>query len=216
MLTTATTARPEASLTMGFWARFWPFAKADTNNSAPATALDSLRRVHVALVGAKIPHAIIGGLALGALGVPRMTKDVDLLVDADDAANVAAIMMALGFSRLDANETFSSFVFDVYMRVDFLHARRQRTRTMLREARVVRFQGHEMLVVRPEDFIGLKLQAIKNRPSHSSDRSDIERIVDHYGGQLDVARIRDYCTVLELPHELENIIARIDAATAGR
>ncbi|MBC7793288.1 MAG: nucleotidyltransferase [Clostridia bacterium] len=200
---------------MGFWSKLWPFAKADLIAEHPAAALETFRRTHRALAKANIPHAMIGGLALGALGIPRLTKDVDYLIEPEQKLRVAAIMVALGFQQVEDNETFSSFVFDVYMRVDFLHARSDRTRTMLHNARREQYQGTEMLVVQPEDLIGLKLQALKNRPWHSSDRADIERVVDSYAKQLDLSRIRDYCQVLELPDELERIIARINGAATG-
>lgn len=46
--------------------------------------LDALRVASDALTRAGIAHAVIGGLAVGANGYPRATKDVDFLVG-DDA-----------------------------------------------------------------------------------------------------------------------------------
>src|SRR5438477_162072 len=46
--------------------------------------LDALRVASEALTRAGIAHAVIGGLAVGANGYPRATKDVDFLVG-DDA-----------------------------------------------------------------------------------------------------------------------------------
>jgi hypothetical protein len=40
----------------------------------------ALLETHEALVKAGVPHALIGGLAVGAYGYPRATKDVDWLV----------------------------------------------------------------------------------------------------------------------------------------
>jgi hypothetical protein len=40
----------------------------------------ALQASHEALVKAGVPHALIGGIAVGAYGYPRATKDVDWLV----------------------------------------------------------------------------------------------------------------------------------------
>ncbi|MCB9665109.1 MAG: hypothetical protein H6732_13425 [Alphaproteobacteria bacterium] len=42
--------------------------------------LDDARRVSAALTRLGIPHALVGGLAVGLHGHPRATKDVDFLV----------------------------------------------------------------------------------------------------------------------------------------
>lgn len=146
--------------------------------------------------------------------MPRATKDVGYLTAPEHRERIAAIMTGLGFQQVNDNETFSSFVFDLYMRVDFLSANSERTRAMLRDARAIQFEGVEMHVVQPEDLIGLKLQATKNRPSNLQDRADIERVIDYYGPQLDLVRIEEYCSVLEIPHELERIVARIKASAS--
>lgn len=185
-------------------------AEADTSHPL---VFRVLQNVHRAFVGADVRHAIIGGLALGALGAPRLTNDVDLLVAEEDRERAAAVLARLGFEKLDTNETFSSFILDIYVRVDLLHARRAYTRAMLRDATTIPYRGLDIAVVRPEDLIGLKLQAIKNRPERPYDRGDIERVIAHYADRLDIERIRNYCDHLGLAHELEWIKARI-AATA--
>jgi hypothetical protein len=42
--------------------------------------LDALRRGSEALTRARVRHVVVGGLAVGANGYPRATKDVDFLV----------------------------------------------------------------------------------------------------------------------------------------
>ena len=49
---------------------------------APAV-LDALRLASDALIRAKVRHVVVGGLAVGANGYPRATKDVDFLVGAE-------------------------------------------------------------------------------------------------------------------------------------
>lgn len=45
--------------------------------------LDALRLASEALVAANVRHVVVGGLAVGANGYPRATKDVDFLVGAE-------------------------------------------------------------------------------------------------------------------------------------
>jgi hypothetical protein len=49
---------------------------------APAV-LDALRLASEALTIANVRHVVVGGLAVGANGYPRATKDVDFLVGAE-------------------------------------------------------------------------------------------------------------------------------------
>ena len=45
-----------------------------------AKVLDALKLASAALIAANVRHVVVGGLAVGANGYPRATKDVDLLV----------------------------------------------------------------------------------------------------------------------------------------
>jgi hypothetical protein len=46
----------------------------------------------------RIEYAICGGLALGILGHPRMTRDIDLLVQAEDLERLTEVIKAIGFT----------------------------------------------------------------------------------------------------------------------
>lgn len=46
----------------------------------------------------QIEYAICGGLALGILGHPRMTRDIDLLVRAEDLERLTEVIKAIGFT----------------------------------------------------------------------------------------------------------------------
>ena len=50
-----------------------------------APVLEALRAAHDKLSALGIPHVVVGGLAVGAWGHPRATKDVDFLVSEVDA-----------------------------------------------------------------------------------------------------------------------------------
>lgn len=46
---------------------------------------------------AKVSYALMGGFALGALGIPRATVDIDFLVLRDDMGKVSSIMGGMGY-----------------------------------------------------------------------------------------------------------------------
>jgi hypothetical protein len=50
-----------------------------------------------ALDAAGVDYAVCGGLAMGILAVPRMTKDIDLLVRESDVVRAKAVVKSVGF-----------------------------------------------------------------------------------------------------------------------
>src|SRR5690242_3969129 len=55
------------------------------------------RRALRALKLAMVPHAVIGAAALAARGLPRMTKDLDIVVVTDDAFTALNCLRKVGF-----------------------------------------------------------------------------------------------------------------------
>jgi hypothetical protein len=64
---------------------------------------DAAQRCHEALAAAKIPHAIVGGVAVCLHGYQRNTVDVDLLVRKEDTAAIRQTLSDAGF-RWNAKE----------------------------------------------------------------------------------------------------------------
>jgi hypothetical protein len=54
--------------------------------------LDDARRVSEALTEIRVPHALVGGLAVGLHGYPRATKDVDFLVGPEAFASTTPLL----------------------------------------------------------------------------------------------------------------------------
>lgn len=54
--------------------------------------LDDARRVSAALTELGVPHALVGGLAVGLHGHPRATKDVDFLVGIEAFASTTPLL----------------------------------------------------------------------------------------------------------------------------
>jgi hypothetical protein len=149
----------------------------------------------------RIRYGLMGGFALGLWGVTRATIDLDFLVNRDDMEKVGQIMGELGYERKYTSDNVSQFVSaeKLFGEVDFLHAFRQASIGMLERAVEREIFGGEarIKVLRPEDLIGLKLQAIKNNPSRKEgDMMDIKALVAVQKGRLDWQMIKRYTEIL--------------------
>ncbi len=159
----------------------------------------TLQQLIRAFDDATIGYALIGGFAVGLWGVARGTVDLDFLVDRDALPRLDPIMAQCGFSLVYRSENVSQFSSPAGG-VDFLHAFRRHSRTMLGRA-VERslFAGTMTIkVLRPEDLIGLKVQALANDPGRMPfDRYDIEELMRLHGATLDWTLVEDYFTLFE-------------------
>lgn len=129
-----------------------------------------------------VPYAIIGGFAIGALGIPRSTINLDFLVPADKLYKIEPIMLTLGYKKAFASENVSQYVSPSAEmgEVDFIHAFRPISLKMLAGAETIPVFGQEarVKVLKAEDIIALKLQSINNNPDRlAKDNSDIEELM---------------------------------------
>lgn len=69
---------------------------------------DAAQRCHEALAEAKIPHAVVGGVAVCLHGYQRNTVDVDLLVRKEDAAAIRQTLGDAGFAWDESQVEFHS------------------------------------------------------------------------------------------------------------
>jgi predicted nucleotidyltransferase len=167
---------------------------------------------------AGIAFVLSGGLALSTMELARFTKDIDFIVHEEDKDKVEAIMTELGYER----ESFSTdeivsygSPLKVYGQVDFLLARRKYTRAMMRNADVRPVFDGELYVntVRPEDLIGLKVQAICNDPEHRYliDKPDIQRLLKLHRKRMDMALVREYFRVFDKEDLLDEWLREIES-----
>jgi len=151
----------------------------------------------------EVRYALMGGLALGLWGVGRSTVDIDVLVERDDLGKINRIMQELGYECKFKSENVSQYVspLKIYGEVDFLHAFREASLEMLRQAVEKEiFEGSlKVRVLVPEDIIGLKLQAIKNNPSREKeDLEDIKALVSLHGRNLNWLLIEKYARLVDM------------------
>ena len=161
--------------------------------------------------------AVIGGFALGVLGVPRQTMDLDFLVHRDDLTKLDARLTSLGYKCVFHTENVSQYRHDdgAWGSLDFVHAIRQISLAMLRRAKSYPVFGATQSVkaVDAEDVIGLKVQAMCNDSTRSAqERADIERLMIHCGKRLDWERIEEYYALFGLGEEVKNLKERFGCA----
>jgi hypothetical protein len=115
-------------------------------------------------------YALIGGLAVGAWGHPRATKDIDLL--AVTPAGPAALKTALekaGYAvdiMRNPDDPLPLLLRIAIPRkkgglaeADMLIATRRSERLIVEEARLISFEGLSLPICRPEDLVAMKLAA---------------------------------------------------------
>lgn len=155
--------------------------------------LKTLLLAHDALERAGVTHALIGAFALGALGVPRATADVDLLIDGERLAEARAALLGAGFSVFAESENVLQL--SGAGAVDCLLARRAPTRAMLADAWIVPSLG--VRCVRAEDLIGLKVQSYVNDPRRElKDQADIESLV-RSGATIDWEKVKRHADLFD-------------------
>ncbi len=161
----------------------------------------------------KVRYALMGGFAMGLWGMGRTTVDLDFLVHKNDLSKVEEIMTALGYECKFQTENVSQYVspLRVFGEVDFLHAFRQPSLRMLDRAVDKKVFGEMRLkVLRPEDIIGLKLQAIKNNP-HRKEREieDVVFLASEYGSVMDWSVVEEYVKILDVQGLYEELQKRL-------
>ena len=114
----------------------------------------------------EVPYALIGGFALGALGIPRATMNLGFLVARGALPRVDEIMHRRGYRLRYRSDNLSHFVAvsPLHGQVGFLHAFRETFTGMLQRASMLPANagGLDLRSLRPEDIIGLKVQALTN------------------------------------------------------
>ena len=151
-------------------------------------------------------YATIGGFALGVLGVPRVTLDLDFLVHRDDLIKIHDILSNLGYQRVHHSDNVSQYHHHdhIWGSVDFIHAFREVSLAMLERAKSYPAFGAKFSIrtLDPEDVIGLKAQAMANDPDRRAQEvSDIERLCALYGAKLDWQRILEFFRVFDFEDE---------------
>ena len=131
-----------------------------------ASLLDQIREVLVAFTRLQTPPALIGGLALAAHDVVRATRDVDFLVDAEDAERLHGLLLGLGYDCVHRSADAAN-----YLRgedgLDLLYAHRPIARQLLADADERETPMGRLRVIRVEGLVAFKLQGYVNDPTRT-------------------------------------------------
>lgn len=160
-----------------------------------------------------IRYGAIGGLAVGALGWPRATGDLDFLVRREDLDRADAALRDLGYRLVRRTENLSQYeAGDATLgRVDFLHAFRPASLKMLDRTRPLPVLNGSLTVpvVETEDVIALKVQAMANDPARKAqDLADVEALLRLHGASVDWARLREFFELFRMSDLLEELEGR--------
>lgn len=164
---------------------------------------EQLDRIALTLNKEHIPFALIGGLAVGALGYQRFTNDIDLLIDGSLRSDVKRVFIANGYSVFSENDEFLQLHCEASP-VDIMFANRQISQNMLKSAKPI--AGSELIkCLSAEAIIGLKIQSYATNPRRSfKEKADIQALIerlsinwdevksyaDAFGKWLDIVEIR--------------------------
>ena len=172
--------------------------------------VDQVQQAVAAFSECRTPPALIGGLALAAHQVVRATRDVDFLVDADDAERLHRILLDLGYRCAHRSDDAAN-----YLRgdegLDLLYAHRPIARRLLGEASERATVMGVLRVVSAEGLIGFKLQALVNDPSRARDLDDIRALLRAQRGKLDMREVEEYFMLFDRKELLDELLTQINA-----
>jgi len=153
----------------------------------------TLKFVHELFVNSNIEHSLIGGLCLACYGSTRATVDLDLIIYDFDKEKAMEILIKNGFTL--TNHTIEVLQFTGIGYVDLLIARRPISKEILKLSNTNGPEGINF--VRPEDLIGLKIQAYKNDNSREfQDKADIQYLIESQDN-MDWVLIKKYADLFD-------------------
>ena len=182
--------------------------------------LDALEALRQALDEIGAPWMIIGGVGVIALGIPRLTVDIDATVAAAHL-KLAHLVESLGRRGIEpripdalafarAQQAFLGVHAASGTPIDVSLAWLPFEDEALRASQTIDYAGVRIRIARPEDLLIYKL--IASRPH---DIKDAEGLLLLYGAAMDLARVREtinrFATVLEdaeRPRTLEGLISK--------
>lgn len=139
-------------------------------------------------------YAVIGGVALAAYGLLRMTVDLDLVLDAEAQDDLIRFLESLGYETLHRSSGYSNHLHadPSWGRVDGLYVRGETSRDLFAACeRRPGPGGIDVPVPRPEHLAALKAQAMKNAPERRpQDMADVRFLLELPG--VDQRKVREY------------------------
>ena len=156
---------------------------------------DVYKKVVTFLNGGKYKYLIIGGIAAGTLGEPRITADVDvdIIIDKESIPDFLDKAVTAGFKVLKEKcliSTERTGVFQINLEdfhVDFIIASTDLETTAFERAKTIKLYGLKAFFPSPEDLILLKII-----PGRDKDLLDAKAVVLRHTGKLDTRYLKTW------------------------
>jgi predicted nucleotidyltransferase len=179
----------------------------------PAPLAEAFERTIEALAAGGAAYALIGGFAVAHHGLPRPTRDVDILLRVPRISLPALLegFRARGFEfdlRRVLEELRDDHLSEVRyreVRIDLLDAVVPLFVRAVERARTVEIGGRPVRMVRAEELVALKMIA-----GRDDDLRDVKGILAAQGERLDLAAVRESlreCCELETLAAFERLLA---------
>ncbi len=148
---------------------------------------------------AGLPSMVIGGLAVGIWGEPRLTRDADIKVLASraDRQNILDLLAAYTPLNADPDDAFrrngiAFFQSPEGVRVDVMLADNSLDETALGRAKMLEVGGNAIRFCTAEDLIVYKVISTRER-----DRLDVQGIIKRQGDKLDDRYVEQWLAQLQ-------------------
>lgn len=156
----------------------------------------------------KAPYAVIGGVAMAALGMPRTTLDIDIVVPAGVQDALVAHLEGLGYETLHRSAGYSNHLHPdpERGRIDVVYVRDDTERRLFGAVEVVPgFEDRELPVPKPVHLAAMKLFSIRNDPGRAErELEDVRFLIESAG--VDRDRVDEYLR----RYGLEELRGRLD------
>ncbi len=164
----------------------------------------------------KYKYLIIGGIAAGTLGEPRVTGDVDvdIILDQEDVPDFLAKAKKAGFKVspkkcLRTAEQTGAFQINYGdFHIDFIIASTDLEKQAFNRRKTIKLYGIKAFFPTPEDLIIFKII-----PGRKQDLLDAERVVMRHAGKLDTEylktwarKLSDQAEDMRIWNELERLL----------
>jgi len=172
----------------------------------------ALQKVIQLLERVKAPYMIVGGVAVAYYGYPRMTLDIDVMVELSlEAAKRLVKFAKVGFELhedevLELAKVGNRFVAMVgERRVDFWLAKSWREKEMLSRRCRVKLFGRQTWICSLEDLILFKLDA-----GRSKDYDDVLGILIRQWGKIEKDRLLERAKEFRSEDKLKELIRKAE------
>ena len=175
--------------------------------------LEFLKKIASRLDAARIPYMLTGSLAMAIYAVPRMTRDIDLVIDCvpGDAGKIARLFEPDCYVDRDQirEAVMSRSMFNIIhnesvIKADFIVRKDEKYRKLeFERRREFKIEGTKISIVAPEDLVLSKLLWSRDTTSELH-RRDIRSIM-HTVAKLDWRYLEKWAASLGLTAQLEEI-----------